>query len=132
MENIENILRKIIFTVMIIVASILIFNQYDISHNQKKGTTTSMFSQIIFKGVPKIFKEIFNSGIKQEIKEGYQIIKTDIKEGNNGIYNDVDSTKINLKKINNEKNIESEDGLVSVEPATEKELREYNIYIEKN
>jgi hypothetical protein len=132
MEDLGKSLSKLITILMIIAALILIFNRYDETNNQKKGTTTNMFSQIIFKGIPKLFKGVFNSGVKQEVKEGFQIIKTDIKEAKNNDYSDINTTKTELNKEVIEQTAKSDDALVSVETATEEELKEYNLFIKNN
>jgi hypothetical protein len=127
MKELGNGMSKLLAIVMILAAMILIFNRYDETNNQKKGTTTNMFSQLIFKGIPKLFQGVFNSDVKDEVKEGFQIIKTDIKDINNGDYSDIEDTKKELNKENEiVENTDDYNTLVSIEVATENELKNFN------
>jgi hypothetical protein len=131
MIEIGNLLSKIITIILVVGAMILIFNRYDATHNQKIGTTTSVASKLVFKGIPKVVGELVkDKNIHKEIKDGFDVIKSDIKESAAGDYSDIDSTMANINTEVAENDNQSNSKFVSVETATEEELNEFG-YIPK-
>jgi hypothetical protein len=133
MNEISKISSKILTIVMVTVATILLFNRYDATHNQKRGATTSMTSKLIFKVIPKLIGQAINDKeIHQEVKEGFTVIKSDIKDGINGDFDKgIETIENEIKTNDATKTIEDENNFKSVVVASEKESKEFEMFIKK-